>query len=212
MATTQRAVGDLDLRLVELDVTSDEDLDTLADRLEVVHLDGVVHGIAGAAQSALGAAISEADLAAAMATIEVSAISLARLTHAVQPLLEAAPGRDASVVALTFAPDRVWPGYGWMGVAKATLDAVVRNLAVELGPVGIRVNAVDAGPLRTPSARAIPGATTAFEHWGERAPLGWDGDDPTPVADVVLAALSPLLRGTTGTRLIVDGGAHVVGG
>lgn len=214
LSTTERALAALaaPVRLVELDVTSADQLASLVDRLGVDHLDGLVHAVAGAAPSALDGGISATLPAAACRTLETSAISLATVTGALLPLLAASQaGGGASVVTLTFAADRVWPGYGWMGVAKGTLESIVRSLAVELGPHGVRVNAVDAGPLRTPSARAIPGVRAAFDAWGEVAPLGWDVDDPSVVADAVVTLLSPLLAKTTGSTLVVDGGAHVVG-
>jgi len=212
MAVTERAVASLPehVRVVELDVTSARDLDSLAERLGVAHLDGVVHAIAGGPPATLGDDLSTASTSDALETLQISATSLAALTFALRPLLEASP-RGASVVALTFAPDRVWPGYGWMGVAKGTLDSLVRSLAVQLGPQRIRVNAVDAGPLRTPAARSIPGASGAIDQWSAHAPLGWDVDDRGPVAAAIVALLSELFSATTGTSVIVDGGLHAVG-
>jgi enoyl-[acyl-carrier protein] reductase I len=98
-----------------------------------------------------------------------------------------------------------------MGVAKAGLEATCRYLARDLGGDGIRVNLVAAGPIRTMAARSIPGFAD-YEHvWKERAPLGWDVDDATPVARACVALLSDWFPATTGTIVHVDGGVHAVG-
>ncbi|MEI6701285.1 MAG: SDR family oxidoreductase, partial [Actinomycetota bacterium] len=145
-------------------------------------------------------------------TLQISALSLASLVGALEPLLSAAStSGGASVVGLTFAPDRVWPGYGWMGIAKGTLQSIAKSLAVEHGPSSIRVNLVDAGPMRTAAARSIPGSQRAFSDWSARAPLGWDENDATAIAEACILLLSSALSKTTGTTLIVDGGAHAVG-
>jgi enoyl-[acyl-carrier protein] reductase I len=98
-----------------------------------------------------------------------------------------------------------------MGVAKGTLGSIVRSLAVQLGPENIRINVVDAGPLRTPAARAIPGAGAEVAQWSHHAPLGWDVDDRAPVAAAIIALLSDLFSATTGASIVVDGGLHAVG-
>ena len=107
--------------------------------------------------------------------------------EAFQPLLEAA-GADggASVVGLDFDATVAWPVYDWMGVAKAALESLSRYLAKELGPKGIRVNLVAAGPVRTMAAKSIPGFSAFEDTWAGRAPLGWDVHDgvvrwPRPV-------------------------------
>lgn len=212
MELTQRAVSSLDapIQLVELDVTNDDHLASIPERLGVAHLDGVVHAIAGGSPSTLGDDLSIASVSEVLQTLQISATSLAALTFALKPLLAQAPG-GASVVALSFAPDRVWPGYGWMGVAKGTLGSIVRSLAVQLGPENIRINVVDAGPLRTPAARAIPGAGAGVAQWSHHAPLGWDVDDRAPVAAAIIALLSDLFSATTGASIVVDGGLHAVG-
>jgi enoyl ACP reductase len=104
-----------------------------------------------------------------------------------------------------------WPSYDWMGVSKAALESVSRYLARDLGPRGVRVNLVAAGPIRTAAASGVPGFGELESAWAEKAPLGWEVDDPTPVADAALFLLSDLSRGTTGEILHVDGGVHAVG-
>ena len=143
------------------------------------------------------------DLARAL-TVSVS--SLPALVGAVGPLL----GRGASIVALTFESVRVVPGYGWMGPLKAALEASVRGLAVELGPRGVRVNALSAGPLRTTAGSAIPGFDQMAEDWERRAPLGWDAGDASAVARTATVLLSDWLPATTGQVLRSDGGASLL--
>ena len=98
-----------------------------------------------------------------------------------------------------------------MGVAKAALEATARYLARDLGPRGVRVNLVAAGPLGTLAARGIPGFEGLAEMWSRQAPLGWDGTDAGPVAGAILFLLSDLARGISGEILHVDGGFHAMG-
>lgn len=144
----------------------------------------------------------QSQLAQALA---VSVASLPALAAATRPLL--AP--TSSVVTLTFVSDQAVAGYGWMGPMKAALEAAVRALAVELGPAGVRVNAVSAGPLLTPAGGAVPGIADLAARWQQAAPLGWDGTDAGAVAATVTALLSGLLPATTGQVLAADGGARL---
>jgi len=98
-----------------------------------------------------------------------------------------------------------------MGVSKAALEAVGRYLARDLGPAGVRVNLVSAGPLDTPAAGGIPGFGELAGAWKSQAPLGWDVDDPKPVADAVCFLLSDMARAITAEILHVDGGFHAMG-
>jgi enoyl-[acyl-carrier protein] reductase I len=98
-----------------------------------------------------------------------------------------------------------------MGVAKAALESISRYLARDLGPSGVRVNLVAAGPIRTAAAGGIPGFDELAALWGERAPLAWDVDDPAPIASAVCFLLSDAARAITGEILHVDGGAHAIG-
>jgi enoyl-[acyl-carrier protein] reductase I len=104
-----------------------------------------------------------------------------------------------------------WPIYDWMGVAKAALESVSRYLARDLGPRGIRVNLVSAGPLGTVAARGIPGFEQLASLWQEQAPLGWNIEDPAPVADTICFLLSDFARGISGEIVHVDGGFHAIG-
>ena len=116
-----------------------------------------------------------------------------------------------SVVGLDLDATVAWPGYDWMGVAKAGLESASRYLARDLGPRGIRVNLVAAGPLHTIAAHGIAGFETFEPVWEERAPLGWDARDATPVARTVCALLSTWMPGVTGELVHCDGGVHAVG-
>jgi enoyl-[acyl-carrier protein] reductase I len=98
-----------------------------------------------------------------------------------------------------------------MGVAKAALESVSRYLARDLGQRGIRVNLLAAGPMRTAAASGIDGFEELASAWPQRAPLGWDAEDPSTVADAALFLLSDLSRATSGEIIHVDGGAHALG-
>ena len=122
-----------------------------------------------------------------------------------------APRAAASVVGLDFDASVAWPVYDWMGVAKAALESVSRYLARDLGPRGIRVNLVSAGPIETIAAGGIPGFDELAALWRAGAPLGWDTRDAAPVAAAVCFLLSDLARAITGEILHVDGGFHAMG-
>ncbi|NMR20763.1 enoyl-ACP reductase FabI [Cellulomonas fimi] len=195
--------------VVQLDVTSAEDLDALAERVRehTDHLDGVVHSIGFAPQSVMGGNFLAGEWPDVATALEISAYSLKSLAVAAKPLL----GRGSSIVGLTFDGRYAWPVYDWMGVAKAAFEATSRYLARDLGPDGIRVNLVSAGPVRTTAARSIPGFETMEGGWPDRAPLGWDVSDPEPTARAVAALLSDWFPATTGEIVHVDGGVHAMG-
>ena len=176
-------------------------------------LDGFLHAIGFAPPDCLGSGMFAAGWDDVSIALNISAYSLKALVEAFLPLLEAA-GSDggASVVGLDFDATVAWPVYDWMGVAKAALESLSRYLAKELGPAGIRVNLVAAGPVRTMAAKSIPGFGAFEDTWAARAPLGWDVHDSTAVAKACLALFSDLFPMTTGEILHVDGGVHAVGG
>lgn len=194
--------------VLELDVTDEDELSRLAARVahRVDGLDGVVHSIAFAPPPCFDGFLRAGwpDVATAL---QVSAYSLASLIRAVEPVL----GRGGSVVGLDFDARVTWPDYDWMGVAKAALESVARYAARELGPAGIRVNLVAAGPIRSMAARSIPGFDAIGAQWDRRAPLGWDASDAGPVAATVCALLSDWLPVTTGSVVWADGGVHATG-
>jgi enoyl-[acyl-carrier protein] reductase I len=138
---------------------------------------------------------------------DVSAYSLAALANSAQPLM----GEGGAILALTYlGSTRVIPSYNVMGVAKASLEASVRYLAADLGPQGVRVNAVSAGPIKTLAASGISGFGSKMRHHRDRAPLRKD-TEVEEVADAALFMLSPMSRGITGQVLYVDGGYCIMG-
>lgn len=206
--------------LLELDVENPEHLDSLADRITDVigadnKLDGVVHSIGFMPQSGMGVnPFFDAPYEDVAKGIHISAYSYASLAKAVLPIMN--PG--GSIVGMDFDPTRAMPAYNWMTVAKSALESVNRFVAREVGPHGVRSNLVAAGPIRTLAMSAIVGGALGDEAgqqmklleegWDQRAPVGWDMKDPTPVAKTVCALLSDWLPATTGTVVYADGGAH----
>jgi len=196
--------------VLELDVTDPDHLAALPDavREHVDGLDGVVHSIAyGNPETLLGGKFLDGPWDDVAQAVHVSAYSLKSLTMACRPLLD----QGSSVVGLTFDASVSWPVYDWMGVAKAALESTSRYLARHLGPEGIRVNLVSAGPLQTLAAKAIPGFEELDAMWETQSPLGWDNRDQTPTARGVCALLSDLFPATTGEIVHVDGGFHAMG-
>lgn len=198
--------------VLELDVDRPEDFEALTAELRRRwgQVDGAVHSIAYAPPDALGGRFVETAADSAMAAVRISAFSLAALSRALIPLLPREPS-TGSIVGLDFDASVAWPSYDWMGVSKAALESVSRYLARDLGARGTRVNLVAAGPLRTVAARGVPGFPHLTDLWARRAPLGWDPDDTTPVAQAVVFLLSDAARGITGEILHVDGGFHAMG-
>ena len=195
--------------VLPLDVSSADDLGALEGlvRKEFGQVDGVLHAIGFAPPTALGGNFLTAPWEDVATALHVSTYSLVSLTTALRPMM--AP--SASVVGLDFDATVAWPAYDWMGVAKAGLESAARYLARELGPDGIRVNLVAAGPLRTTAAKGIDGFDGFEQVWADKAPLGWDVRDTEPAARACVALLSPWFPATTGEIVHVDGGVHAVG-
>ncbi len=196
-------------RVIELDATNAEDLAALPERLRTSlgNIDGIVHAIAFAPQTALGGNFMQTEWSDVATAVEVSAYSLKSITQACLPVLN----RPAAVIGLTFDASVSWPVYDWMGVAKAAFESTARYLARYLGPEGVRVNLVSAGPLRTTAAKGIPGFEKMEELWAGRAPLGWDLTDTEPAARAIVALLSDWFPATSGEIVHVDGGLHATG-
>jgi enoyl ACP reductase len=196
--------------VLTLDVSAPEDLAALTAALDHRwgRVDGVLHAIGFAPEACLGGDILRAGWDDVAVALQVSAYSLKALAAAVAPLMKESGG---SIVALDFDARQAWPAYDWMGVAKAALESCCRYLARDLGPLGIRVNLVAAGPLKTMAAKSIPGFSRFEDVWTERAPLGWSVTDPEPVARACVALLSDWFPATTGEMIHVDGGFHAIG-
>ncbi|WP_141330180.1 enoyl-ACP reductase FabI [Myxococcus sp. AB025B] len=198
------------IEVLELDVTNPEHFKALTASLKQRwdRVDGVLHGIAYAPDDALGGNFLNTPWESVQTAFRISAFSLKELAVACAPLMP--PG--GSIVTLDFDNRVAWPIYDWMGVCKAALESTVRYLARDLGPKGIRVNALAAGPLSTMAAKGIPGFKALEAGWGTQAPLGWSAKDSHDmVSRTACALLSDWLPSTTGEMIHVDGGYHAVG-
>jgi enoyl ACP reductase len=212
MSLTQRSAERLDPApdVLEMDVTDAEQVRSVAAALRERwgSLDGVVHAIGFAPEDCLGGHFLEAPWSSVATALHVSSFSFKTLAAEFVPLM---PSTGGALVSLTFDGSLAWPLYDWMGPAKAALEAVGRYLARDLGPRGVRVNTVSAGPLETIAARSIPGFSTLKDTWSGQAPLGWDTADAGPVADAAVFLLSDMARGISGEVIHVDGGYHSQG-
>jgi enoyl-[acyl-carrier protein] reductase I len=198
------------VEVLELDANEPEQIQAVADTLarDWGRMDGFLHAIAFAPQDALGGNFLNTPWESVATAIQTSAFSLKAIATGMLPLIREHGG---SIVSLDFDARVAWPVYDWMGVAKASLESITRYLARDLGPHGIRVNTVSAGPLRTIAGKGIPGFQTLADGWGDRAPLGWDPTDASPVGDAIAFLFSDLARGITGELVHVDGGYHAMG-
>ena len=211
MRLTERTARKLprEAEVREFDVTSAEQADNLRDHLSSTwgRVDGALHAIGFAPEICLGEDFMAAEWSDVAVAMEISAYSLKTVAEVVAPLMT----DGGSIVGLDFDARFAWPAYNWMGVAKAALESTSRYLARALGPDGVRVNMVAAGPIRTMAAKSIPGFSEFEDAWGNRAPLGWDVHDGEPVARACVALLSDWFPSTTGEMVHVDGGYHAIG-
>lgn len=193
-------------QMEECDVASDEGVRGFFGKLTGTY-DGLVHAIAFAPGEALAKPIVETTQEDFATTMTVSAYSLARLTRHALPRL----AKGAGIVTLTYlGAERVVPGYRVMGVAKAALESLVRELAASIGPMGHRVNAISAGPIRTLAASGVPGFDLILDWMAACTPLRRN----VTQAEVARAArflLSDDASAITGQTLYVDAGYSVVG-
>ncbi|MBV8194574.1 MAG: enoyl-ACP reductase FabI [Candidatus Dormibacteraeota bacterium] len=212
MSLTRRSAQRLDPTpdVLEMDVTDVDQVRAAADHVRTTWggVDAVVHAVGFAPEDCLGGGFLDAPWSSVATAFQVSSYSLQTLTAQFVPLM---PETGGSIVTLTFDASVAWPAYDWMGPAKAALEAIVRYLARDLGAQHIRVNSLSAGPLETMAAKSIPGFGDIKNAWQLQAPLGWDTQDPGPVADACAFLLSDLARGITGEVLHVDGGFHSQG-
>ncbi|HSA90578.1 MAG TPA: enoyl-ACP reductase FabI [Burkholderiales bacterium] len=195
------------------EVTSDSEIEGLFAQLRTRwdHLDGLVHAIAFAPREAIAGDFLDGISRAAFAQAhDVSSYSFAALAKGALPLME---GRKASLLTLTYlGAARVVPNYNTMGLAKASLEASVRYLAASLGPRGIRVNAISAGPIKTLAAAGIAGFGKILKFVEEHAPLRRNVTTED-VGNAAAFLLSDLAAAITGEILYVDAGfSHVVAG
>jgi enoyl-[acyl-carrier protein] reductase I len=196
--------------VLECDVTRDDTIDAVARRLadEWGSIEALVHGIAFARKEDLEGDFVATPREGFQMALDVSAYSLLNVTNRVRPLLEK---NGASIVTLSYlAAERAVPSYNVMGSAKAVLEQSVRQLAYELGPKNVRVNAISAGPVSTLAARGIRGFTDMLKKHAERAPLKRN-ITKEEVGKAGLFLLSDLASGITGEVLYVDAGYHIMG-
>jgi enoyl-[acyl-carrier protein] reductase I len=196
--------------LLQCDVSVDEQIQSLMTRIqeEIGHLDFLVHALAFAPREALGGMYAATKRDDFKTALDVSAYSLVATSNAALPLMK---DRQASIITLTYlGSERVVQNYNVMGVAKAALEASVRYLANDLGPHGIRVNAVSAGPIKTLASSAVGGISNMIRLHAERAPLR-KAVELDEVGDVALFLASSMSRGITGEVIYVDGGYNILG-
>lgn len=200
-----------DIPLYPCDVTKPDEVEALfravAERWG--KLDILLHSLAFAPKETFDNPFVETTLEAWNTALQVSAYSLVECARRARPLMERAGG--GSIITLTYlASERVVQGYNMMGVAKAALEASVRYLAADLGPVGIRVNAISAGPIKTLAAMGVGGISTMIKHYEEKAPLRRTATQ-ADVGNVGLFLASDLAAAVTGEVIFVDCGYHILG-
>jgi enoyl-[acyl-carrier protein] reductase I len=191
------------------DVSKDEDLSALADSVKKDRggLDFVVHAVAFAQREDLDGEFLKTSREGYRVAQDISSYSLTALARVTAPLME---GRAGSIVTLSYlGGERVVPHYNVMGVAKAALEMSVRYLATDLGPRGIRVNAISAGPIKTLAAAGVHGISKMLEYHRNHAPLR-KNTEQEEVGDAALFLVSHLSRGITGEVIHVDGGFHTM--
>ena len=196
--------------ILPCDVTKDEEIDRVFETLrqEWGTLDILIHAIAFAAKEDLSNPYMQTSRQGFHLALDVSSYSLVALARQAAQLME---GRKGSILTMTYmGSEKVVPNYNVMGVAKAALEASVRYLAYDLGPKGIRVNAISAGPIKTLAAAGIAGFKDMLHYSGERAPLkrNIDADE---VARTALYLVSDMASAVTGEIVHVDAGYNIMG-
>jgi len=191
------------------DVTSDAEIAKLFEQLKSRYgvLDGLVHSVAFAPADDMKGEFLNTTREGFRIAHDVSVYSLIAVARAAAPLMTG----GGSIVTLTYyGAEKVVPKYNVMGVAKAALEATVRYLANDLGPKGIRVNAISAGPIKTLAARGVSQLGEMLKSHAERAPLKRNVD-PAEVGGTAAFLLSPAGSGITGETLYVDCGYNIMG-
>lgn len=196
--------------LAPCDVTVPGDVERYFGRLgeEFGQVDGLVHSIAFAKREELGGNFTDTSWEGYAIAQQVSAWSLIALCKGALPLME---GRDSSVVCLSYyGAEKVVPNYNVMGVAKAALEANTRYLASDLGPKGVRVNAISAGPIKTVSAMGVSDFSSLLDNMAQKSPLRRNVDQ-MDVGNAAAFLLSSLAHGITGQTIYVDAGYSIMG-
>jgi enoyl-[acyl-carrier protein] reductase I len=203
--TTTLAPG---LPLYGCDVTKDDEIQATFDGIQrdFGSLDLLLHSVAFAPKASLEGRFLDTSREAFRISHDISVYSLIAVARAAYPLMT----RGGSILTLSYhGAERVVPHYNVMGVAKAALEATVRYLAYDLGPQGIRVNAISAGPVNTLAARGISGFGEMLKHTAEKAPLQRNVM-PREIGDTGLYLAIPLSSGVTGEVLYVDCGYNIM--
>jgi enoyl-[acyl-carrier protein] reductase I len=198
-----------DALVLSCDVLVPQEIANLINTLKMEHvrLDTVVHSIAFANREDLSRPFVETSRDGYLLAQEVSSYSLVAVARATAEIMT----HGGSITTLTYlGSTRVIPNYNVMGVAKAALEASVRYLASDLGPMGIRVNAISAGPVKTASARGIKDFSKVLDTVAAHSPLRRN-TDPAEVADTAVFLGSDLGRGVTGNVIYVDAGFQIMG-
>lgn len=195
--------------LLPCNVTADEEIEGLAGQIKesfgVLH--GLVHSIAFAKTEELEGMFVDTSRAGFALAHDISAYSLTAVAQRLYPLMT----EGGSIMTMTYlGAERALRNYNVMGVAKAALEASVRYLAADLGPHGIRVNAVSAGPIRTLAAKGIKDFNAILRQVEEKSPLR-KTTDAAEVGDTAMFLLSHLSRGITGEVIYCDNGYNIVG-
>ncbi len=196
--------------IVECDVTDDAQIDALFETVKEKWggLDILVHSLAFANKDELKGEYLGTSREGFRLAMDVSAYSLVAVCQRATPLMEE---RGGSIVTMTYlGSQQVIENYNVMGVAKAALEASVKYLASDLGPKGIRINAISAGPIKTLAAMGISGFRSILDRVEERAPLRRNVT-PKDVGGTALYLLSDLASGVTGELLYVDSGFNIMG-
>lgn len=206
----EKLAGDLPgAKSYPCDVSNDEEIDSLMKNVgtDMGKLDFLVHSVAFAPREELTGEFINTTRQGFATALDVSAYSLVALSRAALPLMS----EGGSIITLSYlGANRVVPHYNVMGVAKAALESTVRYLASDLGPRGIRVNAISAGPIRTLAARGVSGISKMVDHHRAIAPLR-HATEQAEVGDTALFLISSLGRGITGELIYVDGGYNILG-
>lgn len=196
--------------MLDVDVTDDASLDAAFEALRARWdtLDFVIHAVAYADKSELSGRILDTSRENFKTSMEISAYSLIEVTRRAHPMMVENGG---TVLTLSYlGAERVTPNYNVMGVAKAALEGAVRYLANDLGPEGIRVNAISPGPMKTLAMSAIGGARSTYRHTEANAPLRSNATLEA-VGGTAVYLCSNAGACTTGEVIHVDGGFHVLG-
>ena len=212
---TERSVRELAATLdenplvLQCDVTKDEDIEacfaSIKQQVGMIH--GVAHCVAFANKEELNGDYMNVTREGFMLAHNISSYSLTAVAKAAKELMT----EGGSIITMSYlGGERVLPNYNIMGVAKASLEMSVRYLANDLGPLGIRVNSISAGPIRTLSAKGVSDFNSILRQIEEEAPLRRT-TTPEEVGDTAVFLFSEMARGITGENLHVDSGYHIMG-